>query len=246
MHRIGFVAYSDFQVLSLCTVSAFECANILSAKPLYELQMLSETGGPIRTLSGLILETPRFSNDQFDILIVLGMLVDKPAFSPGLVEFVKSASKGSRRVISVCAGSLVFAEAGLLAGRQATTHWAYAQYFPDKIPKVKLDKDLIYITDDSIWTLAGGTTCIDPVLAMVEKDAGKELARAVARKLVLYHRRVTVSAAFGAPCAQTEVSPHSKCVGLCAAQSQGTTDSRAARGNRTPQSAPVKKFRQAQ
>jgi len=46
MHRIGFIAYPDFQVLSLCTVSAFECANILSAKPLYELHMLSETGGP--------------------------------------------------------------------------------------------------------------------------------------------------------------------------------------------------------
>jgi transcriptional regulator GlxA family with amidase domain len=66
VQRIGFIAYPDFQVLSLCTVSAFECANILSAKLLYELHMLSETGGPIRTSSGLILETTKFNDDQFD------------------------------------------------------------------------------------------------------------------------------------------------------------------------------------
>ncbi len=189
MHRIGFIAYPDFQVLSLCTVSAFECANILSAKPLYELKMLSETGGPIRTSSGLTLETTKFNDDHFDTLIVLGTLVDNPTFSPGLVEFVRNASRKSRRVASICTGSLVLAEAGLLDGRRATTHWAYARYFRDKFPQVKLDEDRIYIVDDSIWTSAGCTTCIDLVLAMVEKDAGKELARAVAKDLVLYHRR---------------------------------------------------------
>ena len=104
MHRIGFITYPNFQVLSLCTVSAFECANILSGKPLYELQMLSETGGPMRTSSGLILETTKFNDDQFDTLIVLGTLVDNPTFSPGLVEFVRSAPKKSRRVASICTG----------------------------------------------------------------------------------------------------------------------------------------------
>jgi transcriptional regulator GlxA family with amidase domain len=189
VHRIGFIAYPHFQVLSLCTVSTFECANMLSAKPLYELRMLSENGGPIRTSSGLILETTKFNDEQYDTLIVLGTLVDNPTFTPGLVEFVKNAARASRRVASICTGSLVLAEAGLLDGRRATTHWAYARYFRDKFPNVKLDEDRIYVIDDPLWTSAGCTSCIDLALAMVEKDAGKVLARAVAKDLVLYHRR---------------------------------------------------------
>jgi len=187
--RIGFIAYPDFQVLSLCTVSVFECANMLASEPLYELHMLSETGGPIRTSSGLTLETKKFPDDEFDTLIVLGTLVDEPTFSPGLVEFVRNAPRRARRVASICTGALVLAEAGLLDDRRATTHWYYARYFRERFPKVKLDEDRIYIIDDLVWTSAGCTTCIDLALAMVEKDAGKELARSVAKDLVLYHRR---------------------------------------------------------
>jgi transcriptional regulator GlxA family with amidase domain len=189
MQRVGFIAYPEFQILSLCTVSVFECANMLSRQgPLYELRMLSETGGPIRTSSGLTLHTEKFGDDQFDTLIVLGTLVDKPTFSPGLIEFMKSAPKRSRRVASICTGALALAEAGLLDDRRATTHWAYASYFRERFPKVRLEEDRIFIVDD-IWTSAGCTTCIDLILAMVEKDAGKELARLVAKDLVLYHRR---------------------------------------------------------
>jgi transcriptional regulator GlxA family with amidase domain len=77
----------------------------------------------------------------------------------------------------------------LLDDRPVTTHWAYARYFRERFPKVKLEEDRIFIIDGSIWTSAGCTACIDLVLAMVEQDAGKELARAVARDLVMYHRR---------------------------------------------------------
>jgi transcriptional regulator GlxA family with amidase domain len=189
MRRIGFIAFQDFQVLSLSTISVFECANMLAPEPLYELHMLSETGGFIRTSSGLTLETKKFDDDEFDTLIVLGTLVDRPTFSPGLVEFVKSAPGRARRVASICTGALVLAEAGLLDDRQCTTHWAYAPYFRDRFPRVKLAEDRIFIIDDPIWTSAGCTACIDLVLAMVEKDAGKELARLVAKDLVLYHRR---------------------------------------------------------
>jgi transcriptional regulator GlxA family with amidase domain len=189
MQRIGFIAFPNFQVLSLCTVSVFECANMLAPEPLYELHILSETGGPIRTSSGLALETERFGDARFDTLIVLGTLLDKPTFSPGLVAYVQDAPSKSRRVASICTGALVLAEAGLLDDRRATTHWAYARYFRERFPKAKLEEDRIFIIDGSIWTSAGCTACIDLALAMVEQDAGKELARAVARDLVMYHRR---------------------------------------------------------
>jgi transcriptional regulator GlxA family with amidase domain len=189
MRRIGFIAYPNFQVLSLSTISVFECANMLAQAPVYELHILSETGGPLRTSSGLTLETEAFDDTQFDTLIVLGTLVEKPAFSSGLVEYVRNAPQRARRVASICTGSLVLAEAGLLENRRVTTHWAYAPYFRKRFPNVTLDEDRIFVIDGSIWTSAGCTACVDLVLAMVEKDAGKDLARAVAKDLVLYHRR---------------------------------------------------------
>jgi transcriptional regulator GlxA family with amidase domain len=189
MQRVGFIAYPDFQVLSLCTISVLECANMLAPEPLYDLHMLSETGGPIGTSSGLILQTKKFDEAIFDTLIVLGTLVDKPSFSPGLIAYVRDAPSKARRVASICTGALVLAEAGLLENRRVTTHWAYARYFRERFPNVNLDEDRIFIVDGSIWTSAGCTACIDLMLAMVEKDAGRALARAVARELVMYHRR---------------------------------------------------------
>lgn len=189
MQRIGFIAYQDFQVLSLCTISVLECANMLAPEPLYDLHMLSESGGPIGTSSGLVLQTRKFDEATFDTLIVLGTLVDKPIFSPGLIAYVRSAPSKARRVASICTGALVLAEAGLLEDRRVTTHWAYARYFRERFPNVNLDEDRIFIIDGSIWTSAGCTACIDLMLAMVEKDAGRALARAVSKELVMYHRR---------------------------------------------------------
>ena len=189
MQRVGFIAYPDFQVLSLCTISVLECANMLAPEPLYDLHMLSETGGPIGTSSGLILQTKKFDEAKFDTLIVLGTLVDKPIFSPGLVAYVRNAPSKARRVASICTGALVLAEAGLLENRRVTTHWAYARYFRQRFPNVNLDEDRIFVIDGSIWTSAGCTACIDLMLAMVEKDAGRALAQAVSRELVMYHRR---------------------------------------------------------
>jgi transcriptional regulator GlxA family with amidase domain len=189
MQRIGFIAFPNFQVLSLCTISVFECANMLARESLYDLHVLSETGGRIQTSSGLSLETEMFDKTTFDTLIVLGTLMDKPTFSPGLLAYVRNAPTRARRVASICTGALVLAEAGLLNDRRATTHWAYARDFRDRFPNVRLEEDRIFIIDGSIWTSAGCTACIDLALAMVEKDAGKDLARLVARDLVMYHRR---------------------------------------------------------
>jgi DJ-1/PfpI family len=144
MQRIGFIAFPNFQVLSLCTVSVFECANILAPEPLYELHMLSEAGGTIRTSSGLALETKKFDDTEFDTLIVLGTLVDKPTFSPGLLSYVKNAPSRARRVASICTGALVLAEAGLLENRRVTTHWAYARYFRERFPNLNLEEDRIF------------------------------------------------------------------------------------------------------
>jgi transcriptional regulator GlxA family with amidase domain len=92
-------------------------------------------------------------------------------------------------VVATCTGAFLLAEAGLLDGRRATTHWFYAKELAARFPAVKVEEDRIFIADGPIWTSAGATAGIDLALALVEQDLGAEIARAVARKLVVYHRR---------------------------------------------------------
>jgi transcriptional regulator GlxA family with amidase domain len=90
---------------------------------------------------------------------------------------------------SICTGAFVLAQAGLLDGRRATTHWNYARELQAQFPSITVDHDRIFVVDGAIWTSAGMTAGIDMALAMVEKDLGAEMARRVAQKLVVYHRR---------------------------------------------------------
>jgi transcriptional regulator GlxA family with amidase domain len=93
------------------------------------------------------------------------------------------------RVASVCTGAYVLAEAGLLDGRRATTHWWNTRHFVSCYPKVKLEPDQIYVQDGNIWSSAGVTAGIDLALAMAAEDFGEEIAKDTARRLVVYHRR---------------------------------------------------------
>jgi transcriptional regulator GlxA family with amidase domain len=113
------------------------------------------------------------------------------ATKPGPVRSssgVEMLARGTR-VASVCSGAYVLAEAGLLDGRRATTHWQRTKHFVSAYPKIKLEADRIYVRDDNIWTSAGITAGIDLALAMVADDYGDEIAQETARQLVLYHRR---------------------------------------------------------
>jgi transcriptional regulator GlxA family with amidase domain len=83
----------------------------------------------------------------------------------------------------------VLAEAGILDGRRATTHWAHARALQKRIPLVKMDEDRIFIVDGPVWTSAGMSAGIDLALSMVENDLGEEIARMVSTFLVIHHRR---------------------------------------------------------
>jgi transcriptional regulator GlxA family with amidase domain len=86
-------------------------------------------------------------------------------------------------------GTFTLAEAGILEGRHATTHWQYAKALQEQFPSVKVETDRIFVEDNGVWTSAGATASIDLMLALVEKDVGIEVSRAIARRLVLHHRR---------------------------------------------------------
>jgi transcriptional regulator GlxA family with amidase domain len=118
--------------------------------------------------------------------------------TPGILNFVRRAMQTSRRVAAPCVGAFILAEAGVLDGRRATTHWAFARQLQQRFPLLKVEEDRIFIIDGLVWTSAGMTAGIDLALAMVEKDLGPEIARGVARKLVVYHRRAGGQSQFSA------------------------------------------------
>ena len=89
----------------------------------------------------------------------------------------------------MCSGAYLLAEAGLLDGRGATTHWASSDDFARRYPKVRLDADRIFVRDGDVWTSAGITAGIDLALALVEDDLGAEVARQTAQQLVVHQRR---------------------------------------------------------
>jgi transcriptional regulator GlxA family with amidase domain len=106
-----------------------------------------------------------------------------------MIEFIRHARSHCRRIAATCHGTFVLAEAGILDGRRATTHRDLAGELRARYPNVRVEADRIFIADGPVWTSAGMTAGIDLALALIEEDLGLEATRAVARRLVLYHRR---------------------------------------------------------
>jgi len=188
MQRIGFVLFPGFQMMSLAAASVFEFANIEREETVYEVHYLSETGATVPSSFGMTTQSEPFGEQSFDTLLICAG-VGIPETTPGLLEYVREAPKRARRVAAICTGTFLLAETGLLDGRRATTHWLLSRELAERHPKVAVEEDRIFIIDGAFWTSAGMSAGIDLALAMVEKDLGMELARQVARKLVLYHRR---------------------------------------------------------
>jgi transcriptional regulator GlxA family with amidase domain len=197
MQHVGFVVFPGFQVMGLAVISAFEFANVHLGKPVYEVHLLSENGGAVRASMGMNVMAEPFGEANFDTLILGGGTEIAPS-TPGLIEFVGKALERHRRVAATCTGAFVLAEAGLLDGRRATTHWYHARDLQARFPKVKVEEDRIFISDGPVWTSAGATAGVDLALALIENDFGAEVARSVAKKLVVYHRRAGGQSQFSA------------------------------------------------
>ncbi|MEX3772993.1 GlxA family transcriptional regulator [Pseudomonas sp. MYb118] len=188
MHSVALVVYPNFQSLSLSLGSVFECANLFRGEPAYEFHLVSETGGAVMCSQGFSVNTTPMRAEGYDTVIVSGYL-EYHLPETHLQEFVKAASAQSRRVVALCTGVFVLAEAGLLEGKRAATHWLHAPAFKKRYPEIPMEEDKLFLVDGQIWTGAGMTAGVDLALAMVENDLGSDLARRVARKLVIYQRR---------------------------------------------------------
>jgi transcriptional regulator GlxA family with amidase domain len=188
---IGVLVFPDFQLLDATgPISAFEIAGRLAAKPV-SIRVLAVAPGAVKSSSGveLMARGIRSAGAISTLIVAGGEGVRAASQCPRTLGFVRTMAKRGIRVASVCSGAYVLAEAGLLDGRRATTHWRRTRHFVATYPKVKLDHDKIFVRDGNIWSSAGITAGIDLALAMVAEDFGEDIARETARQLVLYHRR---------------------------------------------------------
>ncbi|WDV56697.1 DJ-1/PfpI family protein [Streptomyces coeruleorubidus] len=188
--RIVFVVFDGFQPLDL--TGPHEVFH--SAGDDYACEVVAPRAGPVSSGSGLLVHAEHGVADLgpagIDTLVVVGGRgVDRARQDEALVSWIAAAAAGARRVASVCSGVFLLAAAGLLDGRRVTTHWAREQQLAREHPEVRVDCEPIFVRDGRVWTSAGVTAGMDLALALVEDDLGRDVAHAVARRLVLFLRR---------------------------------------------------------
>jgi transcriptional regulator GlxA family with amidase domain len=188
---IGVLIFPDFQLLDAAgPISVFDIANRL-AKTDVPIRVMAADPGPVRSTSGAEMLARKFgpASAVTTLIIAGGEGVEAAARNACTANFVKAVAKRGTRVASVCSGTFMLAETGLLDGRRATTHWQRTRQFLSTYPQVKLEPDQIFVRDGNIWSSAGITAGIDLALAMVAEDHGDDIVEKTARQLVLYHRR---------------------------------------------------------
>lgn len=203
--RIVLLAFPGAQTLDFVgPLEVFSTAERLRPGS-YSTEVVAPAGKPLTTSSGLSVAPDRSTaacRGPIDTLVVAGGTgVREAVGDAALVRWVTRAAARSRRVTSVCTGAFLLAEAGLLDGRRATTHWASADRLRERHPGIHVDPDRIFVRDDPVWTSAGVTAGIDLALALVEDDHGREAALEVARWLVVFATRPGGQSQFSAPLA---------------------------------------------
>ena len=197
--RIVILAYPGVQPLDVVGpaevfAGASEIAALAAGAPAYDVEVVAETTEPIVTRDGAYgivpARTTASVRGPIDTLIVAGGWgVYDQVSNRSLIRWVRSAARRSRRVTSVCSGSFLLAEAGLLEGKRATTHWSSCAELARRHPEIDVDPEPIFVHDGDVWTSAGVTAGMDLSLALVEADLGPEVAVDVARWLVLFLQR---------------------------------------------------------
>ena len=197
MRDIAFLVYPGYSVMALAVVTAFEVANSLADpnRPTTSISFLrrAERSGPRRACSW----TPSPSRINRSTPWSWAARRCPPPSTPGLIAFMREASKRHRRIAAVCTGAFVLAEAGLLDGRHATTHWLHARDLQRQFPKVKMEEDRIFMTTVHL-DVRRNDRGLDLSLALDRERSGAGARQVVARKLVIYHRRAGGQSQFSA------------------------------------------------
>lgn len=215
-HRVMMLAFADCQILDVVgPLQMLAGANVYrpdGAAP-YEIELVAEAAGPVRSNGGLSLVAARGFGEvsardlaAIDTFMVSGGWGTRAAVkNAALLAFARTAAEAAPRVVSVCTGSLVLAAAGVLNGRRTTTHWSATRYLAG-FDGVAVEPDAIYVRDGKFWSSAGVTTGMDLAIALIEADMGRATALSVAREHVLYMMRPGGQSQFSAELAAQEAA----------------------------------------
>jgi transcriptional regulator GlxA family with amidase domain len=201
-HQVVFVVFQGCQPLDVTgPYEVFTGANAVldrtrSKRGRYHPVIAAVSAGQLRTESGLGLvvdvklgELLSHRGSVGTILVVGGLGVVEAMQSSELVGEIERLARSASRIASVCTGSFLLAAAGVLNGKVACTHWAYARELAERFPSIEVDAESLFRIDGCVWSSAGVCAGIDLALAMVETDHGTDVAREVARALVVHFRR---------------------------------------------------------
>jgi transcriptional regulator GlxA family with amidase domain len=170
----------------------WEAARRLGDENAYRIEVVGTRAGPILGTGSLRFLPDRTIDEpdiEADTLLVGGDPRLPPLVDPKVTAWIARVAPQVRRYGSICTGAFFLAAAGLLDGRQVTTHWECAAELAGRYPKVRVESDRIFIRDGSLCTAAGVSAGMDLALALVEEDFGRELALAVARYMVMFLKR---------------------------------------------------------
>ncbi|WP_265594062.1 AraC family transcriptional regulator [Haloferula sp. BvORR071] len=173
-------------------VDVFASANrLLPSERRYQIEIVTTSREPnIAGMQGLSFaggkHYSRVKGEIDTLLVPGGAGVETQVPTAAVLSWLRRQAEASRRVGSICTGAFMLAHAGLLDGRRATTHWAFAKELASRFPAVKVDPVPIWIREDKFYSSAGVTSGIDLCLALLEEDHGRDLALEVARKLVVF------------------------------------------------------------
>jgi transcriptional regulator GlxA family with amidase domain len=178
----------------VCPIQVFGAANRLAGKPVYSVEVVTngkdvKVQGEGGVLSFVAESSYKALNENFDSLLLVCGLGTRNARDQAMFAWLRRVAPTVRRLGSVCVGSFLLAEAGLLNGRRATSHWRFAKELGRRYPLVRVESEPVWVKDENIYTSAGISAGIDLALAWVEEDCGATIAQEVARELVLFLRR---------------------------------------------------------
>jgi transcriptional regulator GlxA family with amidase domain len=193
--KVAIVVFEDAQALDVAgPMDVFAEANkSLRADQRYEVALVGMRAGRLRCANGLEINVGSGYLDYVDqpdlILVAGGPDLPERVPAPGILEWLRAKAPGSRRFGSVCNGAFPLGHAGLLDGKEVTTHWHDVDRLIALFPRARVRPDKIFVRDDRLFTSAGVAAGIDLCLALVTEDWGHEIALRIAKKLIVYIRR---------------------------------------------------------
>lgn len=215
--RVAIVAVPDFELLDvtgpLALLGAATADGSVDGPHVYECRVLGLRPGPVRSSIGtaLCIDTTiaETAPEDFDTVVVAGGIgARRPNPDPDLLAWLQRAEGRVRRLCSVCTGAFLLAQAGVLDGRHATTHWRHADDLAAAFPRIRVEADRIYLQERGVWTSAGVTSGMDMALALIAEDLGRRPALELAKSKVMYMHRPGGQSQFSAELAlQTADEP---------------------------------------